>query len=435
MEARPIMSENKSSGIETRALQPVPMNERKNWLNVAFIQAGIVICVPSLMLGQMLVSAMPTSSAVWAGVIGFALVCVLFSLMAIIGCDLGVPTCITAIPSFGESGAKYFVGIFEFITSVGWFAVQTAVCGRAFTNLCRQAFGVEIPVVVSMGIWGMIMLITAVYGIHAMEILNRIAVPALFILVVAGCFLALNKFGTANLNTPPEGDPMSFTEGVVMTMSFMASGCLVSADVTRYQRSRRDTVLSTCTGVFPAGVLLVVAGAVMTKVANQYDITLVFSDIGLPFIGMIVLIAATWTTNTDNAYAGGLSAVMVFHLKDEKRAAATLVTGVLGTVLAMIGFADHFEGYLTFMGDFMIPMLGIIIADYWIVKRGDPSRYQHRKGFHVIGVVSWLAGYAMIKLIPVGFPFLQGVIGSMVLYVILMELLEKGGSVKTEAAV
>ena len=55
---------------------------------------------------------------------------------------------------------------------------------------------------------------------------------------------------------------------------------------------------------------------------------------------MIVLIAATWTTNTDNAYAGGLSAVMVFHLKDEMRAAATLVTGVLGTNLAMAGFAD-----------------------------------------------------------------------------------------------
>lgn len=140
---------------------------------------------------------------------------------------------------------------------------------------------------------------------------------------------------------------------------------------------------------------------------------------------MIVLIAATWITNTDNAYAGGLSAVMVFHLKDEMRAAATLVTGVLGTILAMAGFADYFSDYLSFMGDFMIPMLGIIIADYWIVKRGDPSRYEHRRGFHMAGVVSWLAGYAIIKLIPFGFPFLQGVIGSMVLYVLIMAVTEK----------
>lgn len=418
----------KASGVENRALQPVPPEERKGWLNVAFIQAGVVICVPSLMLGQMLVSSMTTQDAILSGVIGFVLVCVVFSLMGMIGSDLGLPTCMTAVPSFGEQGAKYLVGLFEFITSVGWFAVQTAVCGQAFSNLCTQAFHIAFPPAVSMAVWGVIMLITAVYGIQAMDLLNKIAVPALFVLVIAGCAMALNQFGTADLNMPPESITMTIPEGIVLTMSFMASGCLVSADVTRYQRSRKETVLSTGFGVFPAGALLVVAGALMTKVANQYDITLVFSDIGLPIIGMIVLIAATWTTNTSNAYAGGLSAVLLFHLKDEHRAMATLVTGLVGTVLAMVGFSNYFEEYLSFMGDFMIPMLGIIIADYWIVKRGDPAKYVRKKGFNVMGVVAWLSGYAIMKLIPVGFPFLQGVVGSMVIYVVGMLLIKQSAT-------
>lgn len=418
----------KASGVENRALQPVPPEERKGWLNVAFIQAGVVICVPSLMLGQMLVSSMTTQDAILSGVIGFVLVCVVFSLMGMIGSDLGLPTCMTAVPSFGEQGAKYLVGLFEFITSVGWFAVQTAVCGQAFSNLCTQAFHIAFPPAVSMALWGVIMLITAVYGIQAMDLLNKIAVPALFVLVIAGCAMALNQFGTADLNMPPESITMTIPEGIVLTMSFMASGCLVSADVTRYQRSRKETVLSTGFGVFPAGALLVVAGALMTKVANQYDITLVFSDIGLPIIGMIVLIAATWTTNTSNAYAGGLSAVLLFHLKDEHRAMATLVTGLVGTVLAMVGFSNYFEEYLSFMGDFMIPMLGIIIADYWIVKRGDPAKYVRKKGFNVMGVVAWLSGYAIMKLIPVGFPFLQGVVGSMVIYVVGMLLIKQSAT-------
>ena len=415
----------KTSGVENRALQPVPPEERKGWLNVAFIQAGVVICVPSLMLGQMLVSSMSTRDAILSGVIGFILVCVVFSLMGMIGSDLGLPTCMTAVPSFGAQGAKYLVGLFEFITSVGWFAVQTAVCGQAFSNLCVQAFHVEVPPAVSMAVWGVIMLITAVYGIQAMDLLNKIAVPALFVLVITGCIMALNQFGTSGLNAAPESVTMTIPEGIVLTMSFMASGCLVSADVTRYQKSRKETILSTGFGVFPAGALLVVAGALMTQVANQYDITLVFSDIGLPIIGMIVLIAATWTTNTSNAYAGGLSAVLLFHLKDEHRAMATLVTGLVGTVLAMIGFSNYFEEYLSFMGDFMIPMLGIIIADYWIVKRGDPTKYAHKAGFNVIGVVAWLSGYAIMKLIPIGFPFLQGVLGSMILYVVGMMLFRR----------
>ncbi len=418
----------KASNVENRALHPVPPEERKHWLNVAFIQAGVVICVPSLMLGQMLVSAMPTRDAILSGVIGFILVCVVFSLMGMIGSDLGLPTCMTAVPSFGEQGAKFFVGLFEMITSVGWFAVQTAVCGEAFSNLCAQAFHIQVPSAVSMAVWGVIMLITAVYGIHAMDLLNKIAVPALFVLVVAGCLMAVNQFGTADLSVPPESITMTIPEGIVLTMSFMASGCLVSADVTRYQKSRKETILSTSFGVFPAGALLVVAGAVMTKVANQYDITLVFSDIGLPIIGMIVLIAATWTTNTSNAYAGGLSAVMVFRLKDERRAIATLVTGLLGTVLAMVGFSNYFSEYLSFMGDFMIPMLGIIIADYWIVKRGDPTKYAYKSGFNGMGVVAWLAGYAIMKLIPVGFPFLQGVLGSVIIYVVGMLYMQRNAS-------
>ena len=45
------MSEKKSS-VESLALSPVPQEARKKWLDVAFIQAGVVICVPSLMLGR-----------------------------------------------------------------------------------------------------------------------------------------------------------------------------------------------------------------------------------------------------------------------------------------------------------------------------------------------------------------------------------------------
>ena len=120
--------------------------------------------------------------------------------------------------------------------------------------------------------------------------------------------------------------------------------------------------------------------------------------------------------------------MMVFRLKDERRAMATLITGLLGTALAMVGFSNYFSEYLSFMGDFMIPMLGIIIADYWIVKRGDPTKYAYKHGFNGMGVVAWLAGYAIMKLIPVGFPFLQGVLGSVIIYVVGMVYLRRDAS-------
>lgn len=129
----------------------------------------------------------------------------------------------------------------------------------------------------------------------------------------------------------------------------MATGALNAPDFTRYQRTRKDTVLSSAIGVMPAGMAMLILGAVMTRIAQQYDISLVFSNIGLPFLGMVVLILATWTTNTTNAYSAGLNAVMVFNLKESGRSMATVILGAVGTVLAAVGVAGNFEDFLHFL--------------------------------------------------------------------------------------
>ena len=429
--------EKKHSHVETTTLTPVPMNERKSWLNVALIQAGIMICVPSLLLGGMLVQSMSLGAAITAGVIGYIIVIVLFCLMGIIGSDLGVPTCMTSVGGFGKTGARIFVSLITFISMIGWFAVQAGVCGNAFSNLFSQSFGVSIPPVVSMIIWGLIMMVTAVYGIEALGWLNKIAIPALFIVTIIGCYLSLNKFGTASLYTDTSDGSMSMADGILLTVSFMTAGCLAAADITRYQATRRDTILSSSVGVFPAGVAMVVLGAVMTKVADQYDITQVFCEVGIPVLAMIILIASAWTTNTANAYSGGINAVLMLNLKDDKRAIATAVSGILGTICAAFGLADHFEAFLTILGEIMLPMMGVIIADYWITGRGKAANYKLRAGFNWVGVVSWLAGYAVTKLIPYGVPFLQGIIVSIVLYAVGMKLfgaaMDKGAERLPEA--
>ncbi|MEE0741736.1 MAG: cytosine permease [Emergencia sp.] len=416
----------KSGSIETTTLERVPMGERKGWIDVALIQAGIMICVPSLLLGGILAEGMSLTNAILSGVVGYCIVVVLFVLMGIMGSDLGVPTCVTAIGGFGKKGARYIISTLIFISMIGWFAVQTAVCGDAFSNLIENSFHVSVSPIVSMVIWGAIMLVTAVYGINALDKLNKIAVPALFIVTIAGCFMALNKYGTEQLSVNPEVPSMSFIDGVILTVSFMAAGCLAASDVTRYQKTRRDTTLSSAFGVAPAGILMVIMGAVMTRVAQQYDITLVFCEIGIPILGMLVLISATWTTNTTNAYSGGINAVLMLNLKENQRAMATMVSGVIGTICAIFGLADHFEDFLYILGDALLPTMGVILADYWIVCKGKVENYVMPKGFNWAGIISWLCGYGVIKFIPYGVPFAQGIIVAAILYIILRKLIKVG---------
>lgn len=420
------MENNKNTGhMESTTLEKVPMSERKSWLSVALIQAGIMICVPSLLLGGILAGNMSFQNAIISGVIGYVIVIVIFSLMGVMGSDLGVPTCIAAIGGFGKQGSRFFISTLMFISMIGWFAVQNSVCGNAFTNLLSESFGINVSPNVSIVIWGIIMLTTAVYGINGLTWLNRLAVPALLIVTTVGTIMAMRLYGTEDLSVPVETVTMSIIDGIILTVSFMAVGCLAAADITRYQKTRKDTILSTTIGVMPAGILMVIMGAIMTKLAMQYDITLVFVEIGIPILGMLVLIAATWTTNTTNAYSGGIDAVLMFKMKENKRAVATMASGVLGMVLAMVGLVDNFESFLYILGDLLLPMMGVIIADYWILGKGKPENFRGDREWNVFGIIAWLSGYAVIKFVNVGIPFAQGIIFAAVLYVVLMRVFAK----------
>lgn len=102
-----------------------------------------------------------------------------------------------------------------------------------------------------------------------------------------------------------------------------------------------------------------------------------------------------------------------------------MISGAIGTVCALLGLAGQFEAFLNILGEIMLPMVGLIIADYWIIDHGDPKNYRFTDDFNWFGIISWIAGYAVIKLVKVGIPFLQGIIAAMILYVVLVKLFRK----------
>ena len=373
------MGTKKSEVIETTTLSVVPENEKKSWVDVAFIQAGVYICVPSLMLGGMLVEGMGLASAIIAGSLGYIISGLIMAFVGSIGADLGTPTAVIAKSSFGRTGARVLISALFAISQFGWFAVQNVVCGEAFSTMINSMFGIDFPVVVSIAIWGIIMLSTAVQGIDGLKWLNTICVPLLFIVFVIGMVMAINKFGTGNLGDEAQGEPMSMIDGIFLTLSFLSCGMTVAPDVTRYQKTRGGVFASSFVGLCPAGIILLIVGAVLTKATGEYDISVVLLQAGLPAIGLIILILATWTTNTNNAYCAGISTVAMLNMKDNKRAIATAVCGAIGTVLAMMGFDALIGTFVDLLGVFFFPVAGVMLVDYWIIRKGDPNAWKLSK--------------------------------------------------------
>lgn len=408
--------EEKKRNIETTTLNPVPENERKTWIDVALIQAGIYICVPSLLLGGILAMSMPTAQAVIAGVLGYVVSTVLVVIVGFAGADLGVPTCVVVSSPFGKRGARYIISTIFAFAMIGWFAVQNSVCGSAFSNMLDAALGIHVPVKASIIIWGIIMLLTAVYGITGLKVLNQVAVPALILVFAIGSYLAIKNYGIEALSVDSSDHSMSIVDGIMMTTSFLAVGISCAPDFTRYQKTKKDVVLSSAIGIVPAGVILLLLGIVLTKLTGENDLSLILTNIDIPILGIVVLILATWTTNTTNAYSGGLNLVMLFNLKDDKRALATMIAGVIGTIVAVTGLTDSVSGFLDILGVLFMPVGGIIIADYWFICRGKVENWSAPGGIDWIGVLTWVAGCIGSYCIPSGYALYLGFFTSMILY-------------------
>jgi cytosine permease len=412
------MSETNQKVVEQYALNKIPQTERQSWGSIALIWVGSMICVPSLMIGGLLVSGLTVTNALIAGVIGYLIVVIYMCFQGMQASDTGLPTVSAAAQSFGKKGSRIVISLILGIACLGWFGFQANVCGSAFSGIMASAFNLNIPIPVSSFMWGIIMLITAIYGFNALKYLNYIAVPSLILVSIYGVFASFSKFGTEILMnyTPPQS--MSMLSGIAMTVGSFALGGVIAGDYSRYAKNRKDVVKSSVFGVIPAGFAMITMGGIMSLVSGTYDISIVLTDLGVPAFGLIALILATWTTNTINAYSGGLAITNLFNLDDSKRSIATAVAGIAGTLLAVFGIINYFVGFLSLLTSAVPPVAGIMIAEYWIVNKGEASTFTAKKGIDYAAVAAWLIGSLVAIYFKWGIQPVNGIVVSMVIYLI-----------------
>lgn len=402
-------------------MKGISADQRQSWGSIAFIWIGAMICVPSLMTGGLLVAGLTVVKAFWASVIGYGIVVVYMCFQGMQAADTGLSTVEMASSAFGETGAKILISFCLGVACLGWFGFQANICGSAFSQT-MAGLGVTVPVWLSSLIWGIIMLTTAVYGFNALKYLNYIAVPALIIVCIYGTYTSLAKQGIGIISSYQPAEPMSFLGGLALTVGSFALGGVIAGDYSRYAKSRKDVIRSSIFGVVPAGIAMICMGGIMSLASGTYDISQVLSDLGVPVLGLVILILATWTTNTVNAYSGGLAITRLFNLPDSKRSMATAVAGLLGTLLAIAGIMNHLVSFLIILTAALPPVAGVMIADYWIVKRGKPERFRMVKGINVAGVMCWLIGSLVAILLKMGIQPINGILVSMILYTFICRL-------------
>ena len=438
------MNENKT-GFE------VLPEQRQSWLSIAMVWAGSMICVPCLMIGGVLSGGgLSLVEIIISILIGYGLICVYMIFIGMQACDTGLPVSVMASGALGKKGARYIISLLLAIACIGWFGIQSATCGNAFASMLASILGMEAPTmtmkIVCAVVWGAIMLATACFGFKGLKWLNYIAVPLLVIVCIYGIIAGANNAGGFSVisNYAPE-QSAGLVFGISMVVASFALGGVISADYCRFAKSRGDVVKSSILGVIPAGLFMLLTGAVMSIVTGQYDISAILASVGVPFLGLIALVLATWTTNVTNAYSGGLAVSNLLGFKEDKFKVTTAIAGAIGTLFGAYALINNdfnavFNTFLSLMSALIPPLAGVVIASYWIVGRGKKENFSIKTGFSGVGVTAFLVGaifacitggtFASIPALA-AIPWLNvtffvgpvnGIVLSMLVYVILMIL-------------
>lgn len=227
------------------------------------------------------------------------------------------------------------------------------------------------------------------------------SVPFLLVLMMLTIFLAFRANGISvddNMKST-----MTFAGGVSLSMSIIIVGAIVSPDISRWAKSRRDCALSSFLGIQFGNAFMIIVSIVLVKCMGTSDIMRIFITLGIAIPGIIVLTLAQWTTNTSNVYSASLSIALVLKKAPEK--VLTIVLGIIATLLAVFGIYEGFIGFLNLLGIVIAPVGGVYTAEYYIVK-------QELKGFDkgvlykpIVkrSIVSWIIGILITYLSTYGF--------------------------------
>ena len=370
----------------------IKAEERQSWGSITMVWIGAMICVPALMIGGMIGAGLSLGAAAAAILVGYLLICLFMSFMGMQACDTGMPTAVMAGGALGELGAKYIISTILAISCIGWFGIQAAVCGSSFSTMVADMSGVTIPVWLSSVVWGAVMLLTACFRFSGLKWLNKIAVPLLGIVLAYTLFYNIVSGNGAALVGYQPAAPMGFVSGISLTVGSFVVAAAISGDYCRFAKNRGDVVKSSVLGVLPSGLVVLMLGGILAICTGSYDISVFLSTAGLPMIGLCALILATWTTNVSNAYSGGLALSVLLGQNEKQSQLTTAVAGAIGTLLAAAGILNSIQGFLSLLSAIVPALMGVMIADYWILGKGKKENFAIRKGFYLPGVAAFVLG-------------------------------------------
>jgi NCS1 family nucleobase:cation symporter-1 len=379
-----------SSWLWNKDLAPIPP-ERRTWgtYNYAALWIAMSVNIPTyLMASAMIAGGMNWKQALFTVFLGNIIVLIPMLLNAHAGAEYGIPFPVFARSSFGVLGANV-PAVLRALVACGWFGIQTWIGGEAINTLLAAIItGWNHPWLCFFLFW-LLNLAVILLGISTIRFLQGITAPALLILGIAMLGWAYAKAGGFGpmLSAPSRFRTFDeffafFIPSLTGVVAFWATVALNIPDFTRYAKGQREQMVGQALGLpttmtFYSFIGIAVTSATVIVFGQAiWDPVIVLSRLGNPIAVVIAMVALLLATLNVNVAANVVSPANDFSNLYPRRISfkvGGLITCVIGLLMQpwrwLESHGSYVMGWLVGYSSFLGPIAGVMIADYFIIRK------------------------------------------------------------------
>lgn len=352
-----------------------------------------------------LLSAASFIDAILAIIVGSVAGSILLALAGKIGSDHGIPSLISMRPSLGIRGS-YLPAILNIMQLIGWTTFEIMIMARAAEMLA----GSVVPYYFWAAIFGALVALLAISG--PLNVVRKwIGKFAVWIAYGTSAIIIINLVNSADLAAlvASPGEGMSFFSALDLVIAMPISWLPLVADYNRFAKKSKSALWGTLIGFTMTNILFYFGGVLL----GTFDVIAIVIAIQAMFFGFLMLLLIV--DEADNAFADVYSAAVSAQDIFSKVSQKHLVIGftALSAILAMMVSIQEYEVFLLLIGAIFVPLFGVVLTDYYIVRRQKYTEQmlylrQNRLGIGVPAIIAWALGslinYMLSPLSPIYLP-------------------------------
>ncbi|MBI2619864.1 MAG: NCS1 family nucleobase:cation symporter-1 [Ignavibacteriales bacterium] len=428
------LSSVSGSTLINKDIAPTRIAERTwNTYHIAALWIGMCVCIPTYMLAAGLIAGgMNWWQAILTITLGNVIVLIPMILNAHAGTKYGIPFPVLVRASFGTLGANV-PSILRALVACGWFGIQTWIGGAAINAMLMillpfwKDFG-PAPWI-SFAIFWLMNIYFIVNGTESIKKLEALAAPFLLLVGVGLLGWAISEGGGLGpiLSQPSKFETagefwMFFFPALTGMVGFWATLSLNIPDFTRYARGQKEQMMGQLFGLpltmaFYSFIGVAVTSATVIVFGNAiWDPVVLLSKFENPAVILISMLALSIATLTTNLAANVVAPANGFSNLSPRKinfVRGGLITAFIGIAMMpwklLEDFSAYIFGWLVGYSGFLGPIAGILIADYFVIRKRDlrvkdlyerGGMYEYSRGFNPVALAALGAGVfvAMIGL-------------------------------------